>query len=217
MVKTNILLAGNNESDGKIETYLTDNGFHVEYVCSEQDLVVAVHKNNRKIQIILISQILKSLISDNILRNIHIPFLIIGNDIEKIKNDIEKVINQKNNTRNIHSSDELIEAFALHEIICDENGQPVDYRFLDADTKFLKRINKTKEELIGKTALELFPNTEKIWIETFGRVALSGIPESLMHYSVEFKNYYEARIYSPERGKSLALFIDVDKIKDKYH
>ena len=110
---------------------------------------------------------------------------------------------------------ELLEAFALHEIICDDAGNPVDYRFLDADNKFLRRVNKTKEELVGKTASELFPNTERVWIETFGRVALTGKPEVLRSYSSEFGNSYEARVYSPEKGKFLALFIDTEIAKGK--
>lgn len=111
---------------------------------------------------------------------------------------------------------DLLEAFALHEIILDDRGNPVDYRFIDADNKFLRRIGKTREELIGKTVLELFPATEKIWIETFGRVALSGKPEVLKAYSSVFDNYYEARAYCPERGKFLALFIDAEIAKGKF-
>lgn len=110
---------------------------------------------------------------------------------------------------------DLLEAFALHEIICDDAGNPIDYRFLDADNKFLRRVNKTKEELVGKTASELFPNTERVWLETFGRVALTGKPEVLRSYSSEFGISYEARVYSPERGKFLALFIDTEIAKGK--
>ncbi len=110
-------------------------------------------------------------------------------------------------------TDGSIDAFALHEIICDADGKPVDYRFLDADANFLKRVGMSKEDLIGKTALELFPNTEPFWIETFGRVALSGKSETVTQYSVELDKLYEARIYSPEKGQFMALFIDVQKLR----
>ena len=35
----------------------------------------------------------------------------------------------------------MTEGFALHEIICDENGIPVDYRFLDLNPAF-ERLNR---------------------------------------------------------------------------
>lgn len=112
--------------------------------------------------------------------------------------------------------DDLLESYALHEIILDNNGKAVNYRYLDVDTNFLKRINKTKEEIIGKTALDLYPKTEQVWIDTFARVALSGIPEAILHYSIEFETFYEARIFSPEKGKFIALFIDSSKTVGKY-
>ena len=105
------------------------------------------------------------------------------------------------------------DAFVLHEIICDSEGTPVDFRFLDADGNFLRRVGMKKEDLIGKTALEVFPNIEPVWIETFGRVALTGIPETITHYAVKFDRYYEARAYSPKKGQFMALYIDLEKMR----
>jgi hypothetical protein len=112
--------------------------------------------------------------------------------------------------------DELLEAYALHEIILDRNGKAIDYRYLDVDSNFLKRINKPKDEIVGKTALELYPKTEQVWIDTFARVALTGTPEVLLHYSSEFGTFYEARIFSPEAGKFIAVFIDSTRTVGKY-
>ena len=33
-------------------------------------------------------------------------------------------------------SNGMTEGFALHEIICDENGEPCDYRFLEINPSF---------------------------------------------------------------------------------
>jgi CheY-like chemotaxis protein len=58
--------------------------------------------------------------------------------------------------------------FGLHEIICDDNGQAVDYRFLEMNPLFLKNIGRTVSEVKGHTTKELFPNTEQYWIDIFG-------------------------------------------------
>jgi len=112
--------------------------------------------------------------------------------------------------------DNLNDAFGIHEIICDEEGIPVDYRFLELNKAFLQRLRMKKEDVTGKRCLELFPNTEKEWIQTFGRVALSGEPEVFTHYSSEFNRYYEARIYSPQKGIFAALFVDLEEKRGFY-
>ena len=71
---------------------------------------------------------------------------------------------------------------ALHEIILDENGTPVDYRFLEVNPAFERLTGLKKENILGKTVIEVLPQTEKSWIERYGRVALTG-------ESVEFEEY----------------------------
>ena len=224
-----ILLVGNDiSSDVLFKTQLEESGYYVEYLSSEQELIKRIIIKDHKIDFIIISDLCdteRKIISENIVPNINIPSITFNKSIDKdvfisdISNNIRHIVElnrKQNSSKNTQESDDLLEAYALHEIICDNNGKAINFRYLDADTKFLKRMNKTKEEVIGKTALDLFPKTEQVWIETFGRVALSGNPEVLMHYSVEFDNYYEARIYSPEKGKFIAVFIDVNKAKGKY-
>jgi DNA-binding response OmpR family regulator len=105
----------------------------------------------------------------------------------------------------------LTDAFAVHEIICDGNMIPEDYRFIEVNHVMLERVNMTREQMIGHTAKELFPKTEKEWIDAFGRVALSGKSEVIARYSVELNRSYEARVYCPQTGYFAALFIDLDE------
>jgi PAS domain S-box-containing protein len=55
---------------------------------------------------------------------------------------------------------EMLEGFALHEIICDDNGYPVNYRFLAVNPAFERQTGLKSETLIGKTVLEIMPQTE---------------------------------------------------------
>ena len=45
--------------------------------------------------------------------------------------------------------------FALNEIICDKNDQPVDYRFLEVNPAFEKVSGMPREKLVGKRASEV--------------------------------------------------------------
>lgn len=109
--------------------------------------------------------------------------------------------------------DNMNDGFALHEIITDENDQPIDYRFLDMNNVFEKRTGLSMDQLAGKTALELFPNTEKQWIEKFGKVALEGTPLHFTNYSGELDKYYETTVYCPKHRLFAGVFADVTERK----
>ena len=54
----------------------------------------------------------------------------------------------------------MTEGFALHEIICDQDGQPCDYRFLDINPAFESLTGLKRDEVLGKTHNQVLPNDE---------------------------------------------------------
>ncbi|MCM2267576.1 MAG: ATP-binding protein, partial [Elusimicrobiales bacterium] len=105
------------------------------------------------------------------------------------------------------------EGFATHEIICDSAGRPVDYRFLDVNPAFERLTGLKKQDIVGKTVLEVMPDTEKVWIDNYGQVALGGTPMSFESTSGPLGKCYEVRAFSPERGKFAVTFFDVTERK----
>jgi two-component system CheB/CheR fusion protein len=99
--------------------------------------------------------------------------------------------------------------FALHEIICDEKGKPIDYRYLEANPEFIFRTGLSPENLINKRGLEIFPTTEWSWIEHYGQVALTGETLKFENYSYELDKYYEAVAFSPQPKQFAVLFNDI--------
>ncbi len=99
--------------------------------------------------------------------------------------------------------------FALHEIICDQEGRPVNYRFLEINPAFEKLTGLKREDVVGKTVLEVLPGTENYWIERYGKVALSGEPTQFEEFAQEIDRYYEVRAYSPRKGQFAVLFSDI--------
>jgi len=78
---------------------------------------------------------------------------------------------------------EMTAGFAIHRIVCDKNNNPSDYVFLDVNPSFERLIGIQKDKIIGKTVREIYPEIEDHWIETYGKVALTG-------KSVKFENYF---------------------------
>jgi len=102
-----------------------------------------------------------------------------------------------------------LDAFALHEIILDDSGKPVDYRFLAINPAFEKITGLVAGEVLGRTVLEVLPHTEPYWIAAYGKVALEGGVLQLENYSGDLGRYFEVYAYSPQRRQFAVVFRDV--------
>ncbi len=104
--------------------------------------------------------------------------------------------------------------FALHEIICDAEGNPVDYRFIDVNPAFEKLTGLVASEIINRTARDILPDIEEFWIKTYGKVALTGEPSSFFNYTMALQKHYDVWAFSPEKGRFAVVFSDIsDRIK----
>jgi two-component system CheB/CheR fusion protein len=131
--------------------------------------------------------------------------------IEQLKN-VEHGL-QKSEERYRLLFDEMLNGFALHEIICDEAGKPVDYRFLAVNSAFEDLTGLKKEQILGQTVKTVMPEIEDFWIERYGRVALEREIDQFDGFSAAIGKYYEARAYSPEKGKFAVMFHDITERK----
>lgn len=108
------------------------------------------------------------------------------------------------------------QGFALHQIIYDKEGVPCDYRFLLMNAAFEKLTGLKSENAVGKTVLDLLPNTEREWIEIYGKVAMTGQSYHFENYSREMNAFYEVVAYSPQQGQFAVIFSDVSELKYNY-
>ena len=123
-----------------------------------------------------------------------------------IARDITEIRLVERNYQNLF--EKMLDGFALHEIICDSSGNPVDYRFLSANPAFEKLTGLKAADLLGRTVLEIMPDTEKHWIETYGQVALTGEPITFENYSQELDKHFEVTAYRPAKNQFACIFQD---------
>ncbi|HEX7587545.1 MAG TPA: GAF domain-containing protein, partial [Anaerolineae bacterium] len=109
--------------------------------------------------------------------------------------------------------DTMLDSFALHESICDENGKPCDYRFLEVNAAFEKMTGLKAADVIGKTVRQVFPSTEDFWIETYGEVALTGQSKRFENYSRALQKYFEVVAFRPREKQFTAIFADITERK----
>ena len=107
----------------------------------------------------------------------------------------------------------MTEGFALHEIICNDQGAPCDYRFLDVNPAFEQLTGLKRENVVGKTHNEVLPNDNPRWVERYGTVALTGEPIQFEDYSPELKKHFEVYAHCPAPSQFAVLFMDITKRK----
>lgn len=101
------------------------------------------------------------------------------------------------------------QGFAVHEMLCDKNGYPIDYRYTMVNEAFEKLTGLKGKEIVGKTIKDAVPDIEDYWIENFGKVAKTGKPEQFEDYFSYAKKYFNVTAYSPKKNTFAVIFYDV--------
>jgi signal transduction histidine kinase/FixJ family two-component response regulator len=104
----------------------------------------------------------------------------------------------------------MAEGFALGEPVLDENGRPVDLRYLRMNRSFERHSGLRREDIAGRRLkAECLPQLEDSWIETYSKVALTGEARVLQDFNVDTGRYYEVHCFSPVPGQFAILFWDI--------
>ena len=111
--------------------------------------------------------------------------------------------------------DNMHEGYALHEIIVDDHGKPIDYRFLKVNPSFGKILGLDEKKILGKRVKEVLPGIEGNWIETYGRVALEGETLHIVEYSTDLNRHYSVFAYNAGQGRFITVFMDISDRKRK--
>ncbi|MBN1968660.1 MAG: PAS domain S-box protein [Candidatus Delongbacteria bacterium] len=150
------------------------------------------------------------------------PKFLEGNDkISSIVVTFEDITSTVNYERVLKASESkyrqlfenIRQGFALHEMIYDDHGNPIDYRFLEVNPAFEELTHTTAKEIIGKRVLEVLPETEDYWITTYGEIATYGNSKTFENYTKSLNRYYEISAFSPEKGKFASVFSDITERK----
>ncbi|MBI1402494.1 MAG: PAS domain-containing protein [Porphyrobacter sp.] len=81
------------------------------------------------------------------------------------------------------------EGFCVIEVLFDDAGKGIDYRFLEANHAFAEHTGLT--DPVGKRIREIQPDIEHYWAETYGRIARSGTPERFESHSPAMGRWFD--------------------------
>lgn len=107
----------------------------------------------------------------------------------------------------------MTEGFALHEILCDDQGTPCDYRFLDVNPAFEQMTGLKRSAVLGRTHSEILPGDDPLLVKKYGAVALTGKSDRFENYSPALKRYYDVLAYCPAHRQFAVVSTDITERK----
>lgn len=128
---------------------------------------------------------------------------------QELNHHTEALKNQKQHFKSL--TDRMSEGLAHCKIICNDNGEPIDYRVLSVNAAYEKHTGIKKEHIVGKRIKEIAPDMEKSWIDFYGEVALTQKTKSTTGYNAKTKRHYHSTAYSDKHGEFMMLFKDITK------
>jgi len=109
-------------------------------------------------------------------------------------------------------------AYAYHRIITDLKNRPIDYEFLDINPAYERMMGVKQADILGRRIREIEPGFSKDdvnWLEFYGKVALSGQPAVIEHYSKPLNQWFLVHANSTKQGYFAAHFIDITRLKQQ--
>ncbi|QGY05203.1 PAS domain-containing protein [Methylobacterium mesophilicum SR1.6/6] len=109
-----------------------------------------------------------------------------------------------------HLFNAIDEGFCTIEVLFDEAGAAVDYRFLYVNVAFEQQTGLT--DAVGRTVRALVPDIEAHWLQTYGRIARTGKAERFDDRADALGRWYDVYAFpigTPEQRQVAVLFKDI--------
>ncbi len=108
---------------------------------------------------------------------------------------------------------QMDQGLALHEAVYDNIGEMVDYRFVELNESFEKLTGLKRNDILGKTVLEVLPETESYWIKKYSKVVKTGTPVRYENYSKVLDKYFEVIAYRNRENQFATVISDITRRK----
>lgn len=108
----------------------------------------------------------------------------------------------------------MSEGFALHRMVFDEQGEPVDYIYMSVNPAFERLTGLRADQIIGKSVLEILPELEEVWIREYGRIVRERSSKTFSQYSRILGKFFLVHAFSPSEGTFATLITDISSLKE---
>ncbi|MBP7736133.1 MAG: PAS domain S-box protein [Spirochaetes bacterium] len=103
----------------------------------------------------------------------------------------------------------MMDSFALLEHLGAEDDKPGDFLYIDLNDSYAASLGRTREEIIGKTLREAYPQVGDELFERFVNVVRTGAPDHFEYHSVSARRHFEISAYRPREGHVATVVRDI--------
>lgn len=108
----------------------------------------------------------------------------------------------------------FLDSVAVHQIVLDDDGKPVDYIFIQANAAFEAQTGLHIADILGKRATEVIQGIEKSpFIDIYGNVALTGEPITFEQFLEPLNRYFHINAFQSGVGRFCTIFQDITERK----
>ena len=111
----------------------------------------------------------------------------------------------------------IMNGFALHQIVLNDLGEPVDFIFIEVNSAFEQLTDLKEKDIIGKKVTEILPGIDKDpadWIDKYGKVVLTGKEIRFENYCEPLEKWFSVLAFSTQKGQFATIFEDITERKE---
>jgi len=127
------------------------------------------------------------------------------------KKTLQRLIESEKQFRQLYDS--MTEGVALHNVIRDAQGQPIDYMIVDVNPSYEKILGVSRDEVIGKRASLVYGMTPAPFLKEFSDVATSKRPMEFEQYYDPITRFFHITIVPWEEDGFATIFFDITQRK----
>ncbi|TET60546.1 MAG: PAS domain-containing sensor histidine kinase [Promethearchaeota archaeon] len=102
---------------------------------------------------------------------------------------------------------------AFHKIVYDAKGYPINYVITDVNPQYEKILSIKREDVINKTATEVYNVEQAPYLELYSKVAETQESLSFETYFPPMDTYFKISARSPNKGEFITVFDDITESK----
>lgn len=128
--------------------------------------------------------------------------------------DVTEIVKQQDAQKALENQwskliQEMPLGFNLREMIFDEDGKGINYKFLSINDRYETMTGLKRKDIIGKYVTEILPDIEESWFESYAKVVKEQKTVIIEDYSRALDKYYRVVTYPYKDNQFVVVAEDI--------